>query len=244
MGHRHERLRLDALLERADERGAARAALERAWRGDGAMLAFEASAGLGKTSLLRAAMADAEQLGFRVLGARGVALEQELPFGVVGQLLAPALLSAPVAERAELLRGPASLAGPVLGLGDGDAPAYAVSAALHGLHWLCVNLEQRGPLMLAVDDAHWADEPSMRFLAYLAHRLGGRRLLLALAARPAEPGSGRPPLNQLLADHRMEILRPRPLSRQGVEKVVGDRVEQTASPEFCEACATASGGNP
>jgi hypothetical protein len=46
-------------------------------------------------------------------------------------------------------------------------------ATVHGLYWLTVNLSGRAPVLLAVDDCHWADEPSLRFLAYLAARLDG-----------------------------------------------------------------------
>ena len=43
---------------------------------------------------------------------------------------------------------------------------------MHGLYWLTVSLApQRAPLLLAVDDLHWADQPSLRFAAYLARRL-------------------------------------------------------------------------
>ena len=40
-------------------------------------------------------------------------------------------------------------------------------ARFHGLHWLCARLAEERPLALLVDDAHWADEHSLRFLAYL-----------------------------------------------------------------------------
>ena len=60
---------------------------------------------------------------------------------------------------------------------------------LHGLYWLTVNLADRRPLLIAVDDAHWADEPSLRWLAYLAPRLEGPAVALLVALRPAEPAS-------------------------------------------------------
>ena len=56
-------------------------------------------------------------------------------------------------------------------------------ATLHGLYWLVVNLTERGPLVLAVDDAQWADEPSLRFLLHLAHRLAGLPVVVALTVR-------------------------------------------------------------
>ena len=47
----------------------------------------------------------------------------------------------------------------------------------HGLYWLTANLAARAPVLILVDDVHWADAPSLRFLVFLvARRLGGRRL--------------------------------------------------------------------
>ena len=48
-------------------------------------------------------------------------------------------------------------------------------AVMHGLYWLCANLAAAGPLCLVVDDAHWADAASLRYLAFLlAPRRAGR----------------------------------------------------------------------
>jgi predicted ATPase len=65
----------------------------------------------------------------------------------------------------------------------------AQGSLLHGLYWFCVNLASQSPLLIAVDDVHWADASSLRWLAYLGRRLDGLSVLLALAARPAEPES-------------------------------------------------------
>src|SRR2546421_448519 len=65
-----------------------------------------------------------------------------------------------------------------------DDVAYAT---MHGLYWMVVNLG--GPLVLAVDDAHWADAPSLRWLAHLAARVEHLPVALLLAVRdgPDEP---------------------------------------------------------
>ena len=60
-------------------------------------------------------------------------------------------------------------------------------ATLHGLYWLTANLAARTLVLLAVDDAHWSDQPSLRWLTYLARRLEGVPVLLLLGLRPAEP---------------------------------------------------------
>src|SRR5215469_8644836 len=51
----------------------------------------------------------------------------------------------------------------------GDPP-FAVT---HGLYWLAVNASEAGPVLVAIDDLHWADQASLRFVLYLADRLAG-----------------------------------------------------------------------
>jgi hypothetical protein len=68
-------------------------------------------------------------------------------------------------ERASLLAGPAAAAGPLLLGKPVEALVGDTSfAVLHGLYWLAANMSHARPLLLAIDDAHWADEPSLRWL--------------------------------------------------------------------------------
>jgi predicted ATPase len=53
------------------------------------------------------------------------------------------------------------------------------------LFWLTANLCARKPLLLVVDDLHWADVPSLRFLTYLLPRLEGMPLMVLAGLRPA-----------------------------------------------------------
>ncbi len=71
-------------------------------------------------------------------------------------------------------------------LGGRSRRDEASARHLHGLYWLTANLAARGPLVLAVDDAHWADAPSLRWLSHLAARIDGLPILLLLgrAQRP------------------------------------------------------------
>ena len=96
-------------------------------------------------------------------------------------------------------------------------------AALHGLYWLVANLAAERPLLLAVDDAQWVDEPSLRFLAYLARRARELPVALVLAARPPLPGEDRSILETIAADAG-EPLAPAPLSRAGVARADGAAV--------------------
>ena len=125
-----------------------------------------------------------------------------------------------------------------------DEAGVASFAALHGLFWLASNLAAEQPLLLAVDDLHWCDRPSLRFLAYLARRLEGLPILLATTVRSGEPGSDPTLLAELVLDPAAQALEPGPLSRDGAAALVRERLGERAEPAFCDACHAATGGNP
>ncbi|MBN9624486.1 MAG: hypothetical protein J0H06_16355, partial [Actinobacteria bacterium] len=139
--------------------------------------------------------------------------------------------------REALLSGAAALAKPALGLGSGDE-----SSTLHGLYWLIAGIAQRGPLLLAVDDAQWGDDPSLRCLAYVANRLEDLPVTMLVAIRQ---GERRPiALEALLARPDTELLSPRALSPRASAQLVRDVFDPAAGASFCSSCHEASGGNP
>ena len=179
------------LLEREGELAQLGALIEAARDGAGRFVLLEGGAGIGKTGLLTAAREWGREAGMDVLHARGGELEREFSYGIVRQLFEPALAGARGRSRAEILSGAAALAAPLFGgdyLADGGSTAAESGfATVHGLFWLTANLAGRRPLMLAVDDLHWADKPSLRWLSYLIRRLEGLPLLVVACLRPAEP---------------------------------------------------------
>ena len=193
--------------------------------GPGSLLVVEGPAGIGKSALIGAARAVSDAAGARTLRARGGELERDFAFGVVRQLLEPALAEAPARARDDLLQGPAGVAGRLLGLpgagAEGEAAAPDASfTVLHGLYWLCASLAAERPLVLTVDDAHWADAPSLRFLAFLLPRLEELSLALVVATRPEAEGAAAPLLALLLGDPLARVLRPAPLSVDAVGRLV------------------------
>src|SRR6476469_5266868 len=167
------------ILERDAELAALAAAVAAAEAGHGSLVLVEGPAGMGKTTLLGAACRGP---GARVLTARGLALEQGFGYGIVRQLLDP------VRGEAGLMDGAAALAARVFDWAEaGPVEDDVAYATMHGLYWMVANLG--GPLVLAVDDAHWADAPSLRWLAHLAARVEHLPVALLLAVRdgPDEP---------------------------------------------------------
>ena len=187
------------VLERDAELSRIEAAVTRAQGGHGSLLVVEGPAGIGKSALVGAVRAVSDAAGTRTLRARGGELERDFAFGVVRQLLEPALAETPARTRDDLLQGPAGVAGRLLGLpgalpegGEGQVAAPDASfTVLHGLYWLCANLAGDRPLVVTVDDAHWADAPSLRFLAFLLPRLEELSLALVVATRPEAEGRRR-----------------------------------------------------
>jgi DNA-binding CsgD family transcriptional regulator/tetratricopeptide (TPR) repeat protein len=233
-------LRTGALLERNAELRAVEEGLAAAASDRGGVLVVEGPAGIGKTRLVEAARSAAGERGFRVLVARASPLEREFGFGVVRDLLTPVVRDP--AGRAALTQGAARLAAPALDLGETAAPIFATC---HGIFWLVAELADRQPLLLAVDDAHWADAPSLRALHHLAHRIADLPVLLAVATRPPEPGGDAAELLEALAaEPGTTVLRPRPLSDAGTRLVLrtvfGDHVDD----RFAAACHEVSEGNP
>jgi len=227
------------LLEREHELAAVDDLLER-----GGVVLVEGRAGIGKTALLEAACRRAAGLRHEVVRARGSELEAGFAFGVVRQLFERRLARAVASERDALLAGSAGAVRPLL-LGElVEASALDTSfAVLHGLYWLTVNLADCRPLLIAVDDAHWADEPSLRWLAHLAPRLEGVTAALLVALRPVEPGLVEAWFEALRAEARA-VVHPELLSEDAVGAIVRAVLGPVATDELCAAAWAASSGNP
>jgi DNA-binding CsgD family transcriptional regulator len=234
-----------ALLERERELATLREGVDRARAGDGTLLLIEAPPGVGKTVLLREAGSTAERLRIAPLEARGSQLEQPFAFGVVRQLLEPVTSNEP--GRADLFAGGAAPAARLFEPGQARQDGADVGfEALHSLYWLVVNIADRTPLLILVDDCHWADPESLRFLAYLAQRIDGLPVTMLLAGRPPEsPATEAGSLwGQLTSSSSAILLYPRPLSQAAAVAFARERMGAEAADEFCRACHTATGGNP
>ena len=212
VGRDAELAQIDALLEAA--RG-----------GEGGALVLRGEAGIGKTALLEAARDRAG--GIRVLSARGVEAESELPFAGLSDLLGPLvdrMVELP-GPQAEALAGALGLAPPA----PGDR--FAVCAATLGV--LRASAE-REPLLTVVDDAHWLDAASLECLLFAARRRPGRVAVL-LAARGGDPDP--------LAGHGLAELELVPLDPASSRRLLRASAPDLAPP-VAEALVEAAAGNP
>ena len=238
-----------APLERDAELAALAAALSGAAGGAGRLVTIEGPAGIGKSRLLDETARLAERASVRVLRGQATELERSFAFGIALQVFEPAVAGLDGPAREAALRGAAGLASPLLSAGAGPAPAGLPGephdfSIIHGLYWLAANLAEETPLALLVDDAQWADEPSLRLLSYLAQRVDELPITLVVAMRPGEPGAHQELLDGLTAHRGAGALRPAPLSAAAIAALAGVALGDRPDPAFCDALLRMTGGNP
>jgi len=241
------------LSDRENEHAALCAAYTAARRGVGSLVVLGGPLGNGKSALLRAACDSAKASGGLVLRAYAVPLETDYAFGVARQLFEPLLLRTPEQLRERWLSG---VAGPLAPLFSDDPVAAVAEAeactpeqdraaqlfAQLGMQALTERVSAEQPLLLAIDDVQWADEQSLSWLARLVGRLSELPVLVIATVREGDPATTAQLLREITGS--AVVLRPRPLSLDGVRELVTDGGRIAADDAFVDACRTATGGNP
>ena len=98
--------------------------------------------------------------------------------------------------------------------------------------------------MLIVDDLHWADEPSLRWLGYLARRLDRLSLFVIAAARPPEQARTPTLVTEILADPLATVIRPAALGQESAATLAQMPFGLQPDEVFAAALRDASDGNP
>ncbi|MFE7840398.1 AAA family ATPase [Streptomyces sp. NPDC057474] len=210
-----------------------------------ALVILEGPDGIGKTTLLCALATQAHSLDLRVVETRAGREGHRLPLSTARALLADLCEGGPAGLHEAPWPGMPSgwdseTGSPASEWYDLDAgnPSFSVLAALHE----CVrSAAAHGPLLIIVDDADDADHASLRFLAHTARRLAGLPVLLVLARRA---GADVPALDEVAASPLCQVLRPRPLTRDGVGLLARQLIGAETGPAFQDACLAATNGNP
>jgi DNA-binding CsgD family transcriptional regulator len=250
------RLSSPRLVGRAEELTQLDAALERARAGSPAAVLVAGEAGVGKTRLVTEFTTRGSVNGASVLAGGCVALvEGELAYAPVVEALRGLLQRLePAAVTRLLAGGRGELARLLPELGDPDQrPAKQdierelSRARLFGvLHRLLGRLASDAPVVLLVEDLHWADPSSLEFLAYLIRSLREERLLLVGTWRSDELPSGHLVRRWLAEQHRnnrVEALELARLSRaEQAEQLVG--ILGAPRPGLVDEVFARSGGNP
>ena len=233
------------LVGRSREVTAARVAVEAACAGSPQLLLIQGVAGVGKTSVLNAALREADvPHSSTVLRARCRELRRDASYGVVRELVAPLELAGP--EGALALSFGARWALPVLAESTVDSEPLdsRTYTSMHGLYWLAVDLMSHGPLVLAVDDVQWADERSAHWFAYLLRRTQGMPLCIALTMRTPGAGTVAAVLGDALQGGGFTVLTLDALPPEAVAEMIAAQSGGAPDEAFLAECVELSAGNP
>ncbi|MBV9605166.1 MAG: AAA family ATPase [Solirubrobacterales bacterium] len=236
------------LLERESPLQAITAVLDSLDESHGQALLLEGHAGMGKTRLHEATLDEARRRGVRVLRAAGAELEQNVAFGVAGQLVR-ALINAlpPEARRAFLAEAPErvrslALAGSRVELpGPDEVGDLTVS---HGLFAAMAGAAETRPTLLAIDDLHWADLASLEFVLYVLHRLDELPVALVMTRRPDPAGEASEALDRISSHPRVQIESLSPLGLHAVAELARDALGERVDSDLAEVSLEVTGGNP
>jgi DNA-binding CsgD family transcriptional regulator len=202
-------------------------------------LVLEGTAGIGKTTLWLAGVADARDRGHSVLMSRAAESEARLSYAALGDLLAGVPDSAfsgllPPLRRAldaALLR--TELSGGSL---DQRAVSLAVAHALRGL-------AADAPLVIAIDDVQWLDRPSIRVLSFGLRRLSDERIGALVSVRLGSGVTGDPlDIDRVLT--RTTHLTVGPLQPEPLGRILRDRTSRPLPHPVVVRLHRVTGGNP
>ncbi len=216
--------------------------------GERAVVVVSGEPGIGKTTLIDVLLARARERRFATLSGRAVELERDLPFGVFADALETGLQALTPHQRGLVDDADLALLGTVfrsLRTHSPERPRGAEPDERHRLlgaiGMLPELVAESRPLVLALDDLHWADPASIDLVCRLLHRGMATPSLLLLATRPAQ---SEPRLRSACEEVERYGLALRielaPLSVADARKLLGEGI----APELGEAIFRESGGNP
>ncbi|HEU4977583.1 MAG TPA: AAA family ATPase, partial [Solirubrobacteraceae bacterium] len=241
------------LVGRAAELAELEAALSDAAAGRPSLAFVAGESGVGKTRLLAELERHARDGGARVVGGDCVDLgDGELPYAPLVAALRslsragdPALDELPAPVRSEL-----GALHPELGSAPGlrpDEERTAQSRVFEALLALLDRLSQDTPLVLSIEDIHWADSSTRAFLTFLARTLCGERILVVATYRSDELHRRhplRPVLAELERDARARRIELSRLSRAELGDQLADILGAPPSRDLVERLYMRSEGNP
>ncbi|GAA3166347.1 LuxR family transcriptional regulator [Planomonospora alba] len=231
------------LVERDEASVSLHTLLADAVAGRGRVALVTGTVATGKSELLHVFTEQALDLGALAITATGSRVERDLPLGVLGQLIRDAPLVAEERERAlELLEeGARTVVAPTF---RPDALQQVDAQVVHALCTVLLELSERYPLMIVVDDVHHADRASLLCLAYLARRVRIARIALVLSQSDQGRYTDALFQNELLRQPHCRRIPLTPLSPDGVAALAAEQVGREAAERFAADWYALSGGNP
>ncbi len=216
------------LIERDAELAHVDNALDALAASQGGLIIVDGPLGIGRSSLLSAACARAVQRGFAVIDTRATRTEQRFEFSIVRELL-QGLGEPEVAEEIDAAN---------------DVTDRAHEAVFDCLQHAIRRIAKEHPVVLAIDDVHWADASSLAALGYLARRIHHAPVLMMVTCRTSARGDRSEALDDLLDDPDARVMLLDPLSEAAVHELIRRRLDPSADRGFSASCHVAAGGVP
>ena len=206
-----------------------------------AALDIEGDAGIGKTALWRATVAEAPAHGCRVLTCAGAEAEARLSFvglsDLIGDVVDEEIDSLPAPQREALERA-------LTRRGDeGDRLPDPRTIGL-GLLSLLIALAAAAPVLIAVDDVQWLDGATSHALAFVVRRLRGHRVGLLTAERSPLTAPDPLGLERAFSPDRFARIRLGPLDLGALRELLDTRLGHQYSRPVLHRIEQLSGGNP
>jgi DNA-binding SARP family transcriptional activator len=233
---------------RERELGSASAALRRAADSDGGALLVTGALGIGKTRLVEAVLAEAEELGFHTL--RGAAHEEEgrAPYAPLVEALDPLAARRPElasaltdSAQAALARLLPSVPRPA-GVAEEPVDRHRIFSAFAQL--LAEAASERG-VVVAIDDLNAADEATVALVHHLARSAAGARLLVVVGMRDEPlPTAAEKVRSSLLERGTAVELALGPLDRAALAAVAQRAAARQLPPAALAAIERSAAGNP
>src|SRR5215469_5604950 len=253
-------LRQMPFVGRANQMAALHAAIDAALSGQASLVMIAGEPGIGKTRLAEEAGAYARLRGAQVLVGRCYEGEAASPYSPFVEAIREYLSTRPEdALRAEMGHGASDIAKlvPEIHKRFADLPSSPAAnpneermRLFDSVASFLVNASKANPLMLHLDDLHWADKASLLLLQHLARRFKGSCLIVVGTYRDVELDR-RHPLSTVLAELRRERLYQRQLLRGLSESEVTElieaqqqKIESPGEKEFVRAILGETEGNP
>ena len=175
------------VVGRDDELQVLREHIAHAVQGRGGVVAIVGDAGAGKSRLVREIVHDCREQGVVVVSGRAVETSAASPFRPLTEALLGALRDRPVPRGGELEGFEGHLGRLVPSFDTGDQVRAEDSHVLlaEAIVRLLTVVADGAPLVMTLEDLHWADAETLAVLDYLSGALDGRRLLVVATLRPS-----------------------------------------------------------
>jgi DNA-binding SARP family transcriptional activator len=245
------------LVGRERELAEAGALWSRAASGEGSILLVSGEPGIGKTRLVRELVGLAQAAGARVL-ADGCHAEGGPPYAPLAGMMREAFENPSGPDLPDFILADLLTLAPHLrphyphvAVNPPLDPQFEQQRVFDSFVAWCEMLAAHAPLLLLVEDVHWADGGTLALLRHLARRARRARLLLVMTYRDTEVESDQAhPLNAVLLDlnreRLAEQLRLARLSREHTRDLLSAMLSTTGeiTPEFLDGLYRETEGNP